>query len=484
MKKPNIIFILSDQHNGQILGCSGDSYVRTPNIDKLAFEGVMFDTCYCNSPLCVPSRSSMLSGLLPSNNGIYNNMQALSPGNATFVHSLAASGYETVLCGRMHFVGYDQRHGYEKRFVGDLTPSFQGVDNEYEVYGHLMRTSNQHKISLEKSGSGDSAVLHYDRDVCDAACSYLESRKDDRPLFMTVGFYGPHCPYIAPRELYEYYYNILPVLEFDKNEYEQMHPAMKNWFKERNLENRYDPEETRRVRAAYYALVEIIDRHVGKIIQTVSETIGLENTLIIYTSDHGDNIGEHGLFWKTNFYEGAARVPLIFSWPEKLPKNTVIRGNSSLVDIAPTLIDIAGAIPLPEMDGESLVEYLKSGKDLPSDRAIISQLGDIKGDAPSAMIRKGKYKLIAHSGYEQVQLFDLENDPNEKNDLGLNAEYNSIITELKSELFQYWNPMEEAKKLSTAIAHFKILKEWAKAVKPAPIEEWRGDNFRDNYLDT
>ena len=481
MQQPNIIFILSDQHNASIMGCAGDKYAKTPNMDKLAVEGTMLTNSYCNSPLCVPSRSSMLSGLLPSETGIYQNMQCLPTDKVTLAHSLAVAGYETVLSGRMHFVGPDQRHGFEKRFVGDLTPSFFGLDNEKEIYGDLRKTTNQHRISLEKSGAGSSAVLRFDEDVVGAACDHLKNRTDNRPLFMTVGLYGPHCPYVAPEELYNYYYDTLPEIDEITEEYRNsVHPAVQNWYKQRDLMD-VSREEIRRIRAAYYGMVTFVDNLIGQVIDTVKDTIGLENTLIVYASDHGDNIGEHGLFWKTNFYEGAVKVPFIFSWKDVIRENVKINGLTSLLDLAPTLIDIAGAPELPKMQGESLVKNLKAGEDVASDRVVISQLGDIKGDNPSAMIRKGDYKLVLHYGYETPQLFNLKLDPDEKNDLGSNEKLKSICNELEQELREYWDPEKAYEDLQNSLAHFNIMKKWANMMDLTPLEEWRGD-VSQNYV--
>ena len=156
---------------------------------------------------------------------------------ATFVNSMTVGGYETVLCGRMHFVGNDQRHGYEKRLVGDITPCFIGGDNEAFIYGGFKRSSGQNLISIKKSGAGHSAVLDYDEDVTKEACRYLTERTDGRPLFMTVGFYGPHCPYIAPEELFRYYYKHLPELQFpSREEKAMMHPAIREWYANRGME--------------------------------------------------------------------------------------------------------------------------------------------------------------------------------------------------------------------------------------------------------
>jgi len=481
MTKPNIVFILSDQHKADVMGCAGDEHVNTPNIDQLAEHGTMLENHYCNSPLCAPSRSSMLSGVLPAENGVSNNMQSLRSDQATFAHSLSVAGYETVLSGRMHFVGPDQRHGFEKRLVGDITPSFYGMDNEEQVYGSLKRTSNQNKIGIEKAGPGNSAVLDFDKDVTQAACEHLENREDTRPLFMTVGLYGPHSPYICPEDLYHYYYEKLPIPEEITDEFrESVHPAIQEWYNQRDL-NDITVEQVRKVRAAYYGMVTHIDNLVGEVVNKVEETIGLENTIIIYGSDHGDNIGHHGLFWKTNFYEASVRAPLIFSWKDVIPEGQKIDGLTSLLDLAPTLIEVSGGPELPLMQGESLVPYLKNEQNIHENRVVISQLADIKGDKPSAMIRKGPYKLVLHYSYRHPQLFRLDTDPMEENDLACLEEYSEVREELEKELLKHWDPEKAYHDLQQSLSHFQIIKQWGQITNVEPVEEWRGD-VKQNYL--
>lgn len=481
MEKPNIIYILSDQHNASVMGCAGDPYVKTPNLDALAQQGTMLTNSYCNSPLCCPSRASMLSGLLPSENGVYNNMQALRSDQATFVHSLSVAGYETVLSGRMHFNGPDQRHGYEKRFVGDITNSHPGTGSGVYGSGVFRATPGQNRYAIEFSGAGNSAVLCFDHDVTDAACDYLEQRDDTRPLFMTVGLYGPHCPYICPEDLFNYYYGLLPEPEEITEEYRNsIHPAIQDWYKNRGVTD-ISVEDVKRVRAAYYGMVTHIDNLVGKIMNKIKDTLGLDNTIIVYGSDHGDNIGEHGLFWKTNFYEGSSRIPLIFSWKDVFAKNTKINGLTSLLDLAPTFIDIANGSSLPHMNGESLLENLKTGKEVAEDRVVISQLADIKGDTPSAMIRKNEYKFVLHYGHETPQLFDLNNDPNEYHDLAENPEYLEVRNELKEELLKYWDPEKVSEDVELAKAHLKILEKWGSVTNVEPVDAWSSDP-KENYI--
>jgi choline-sulfatase len=481
-KKKHIVYILSDQHNPEIMGNAGDPYVRTPNIDRLYAEGTSLEHCYCGSPLCVPSRTALLTGKLPSRTGIWNNMQCLPTHVPTFANSLTANGYETVLSGRMHFVGWDQRHGFEKRFVGDITPSFIGEDNEEEIYGSFKRSSGQNTVSVKKSGAGDSAVLHFDRDVVDAACTYLQERTDDRPLFLTVGLYGPHCPYIAPKELYDHYYRVLPEIPFwDKEKKDAMHPAIRAWYGNRKLES-VTREDVRRIRAAYYAMVELLDGYVGQVVETVRKTIGLEDTVIIYGSDHGDNIGTHGMFWKTNFYDAAARVPMVFVNRELFKAGATVGGVTSLLDLAPTILEATGSIQLGSYDGQDILENLKEGKPVSEDRMVFSLCSDIKGDNPSAMVRHRQYKLVVYAGYEDCQLFDLEKDPRELQDLSADPSLQPLVQRMRSALAQVWDEDRALEQLKQSKMDFSLMKTWFDTVRPPLVEEWRGDP-NDNYLE-
>lgn len=479
-QKPNIIYILSDQHNAAVMGCAGDATVRTPVLDGLAARSVRLESCYCAAPLCVPSRSALLSGLLPCHTGVYNNMQCLPSDRATFATSLSVAGYDTVLSGRMHFVGADQRHGFAKRLVGDITPCYIGADNEAEIYGSFKRSSGQNLTAIRKSGAGHSAVLDFDRDVADAACAYLRERRDDRPLFLTVGFYGPHCPYIAPPALYDYYYRELPELPDTAAERAAIHPAIRRWYENRRMDE-VTREDVRRIRAAYYAMVEYMDGLVGQVLETVGKTLDPENTLVLYGSDHGDNIGEHGLFWKTNFYEGSVRVPMMFCWPGHFAQGAALRGPTSLLDLAPTLLALTGAPQLARYDGENILPSLCTGEPFPTGRAVVSLCSDIKGDAPSAMVRQGPYKLMRHAGYAARQLFDLEKDPAELHDLGTDPAYAAVVRTLEQQLHGLWDEATALRELEEAKTNFKLMQTWHGLAKLPLVEEWRG-NAADNYL--
>lgn len=482
MNQPHIIWLLSDQHHAKISGFAGDPFVKTPALDSLADNGVVFENCYCNSPLCVPSRSSMLTGKLPDKTGVYNNTQALRSDDITLAHCLTAGGYHTVLAGRMHFVGYDQRHGFEERLVGDITPSFPGSDRQSRVYGELKGTPDQSVVSIKKSGPGDSSVLHYDEEVCRAACDYIRQYEEEKPLFLTVGFYGPHCPFVAPKSLYNEYFKKLPDLSGTEEE-KLLHPAIKKWKELRGV-TKVDAVDVRRVRAAYYGMVTCLDRLAGRVLDTVSSYLGMENTIVVYCSDHGEGLGEHGLFWKSNFYDGSAKVPLIISWKGKFENGVRVANPVNLMDLAPTLCEYAQAPGLPAADGtsmKSLLEVAENGREMEGERTVISELIDIKGDKPSAMVRVGNFKLIHYCGYDEVQLFDMNKDPEEKNNLGSNPSFAAVRERLSRILFERWKPEQAMQQFEESLKNAALLKQWTKQACPPGIEEWEAD-ISNNYL--
>lgn len=472
---PHIVFILSDQHNADVIGAARNPHIRTPSLDRLYASGMAFENCYCASPLCVPSRAALLSGRMPSATGVYNNMQALRSDEPTFVHALALAGYETTLVGRMHFNGPDQRHGYMNRLVGDITPSAPGRGLRERQYGDLLGTQGQSRIAIEKAGGGNSAVLQFDRAVTDAAVAHLAARETEAPIFLTVGYYGPHCPFVAPPELFQHYLDVLPSPDVPTEaERCELHPAIRQWIANRAVGD-VTAAELQRVRAAYFGMVEYLDGLIGEVLAAVERHLGTDNVLIVYASDHGESLGAHGLFWKSNFYEESARVPLVFSWRGTIPAGKVTRAATSLLDLAPTLISVAGGAALPAVDGKDLSQALRSGELAEDGRAVISELADIKGDSPSAMIRQGRWKLVQHHGYEHVQLFDLYADPDETTDLGRDSRYSSERLKLLSTLGEYWDGDRVKSASALAEKNGAVLREFARKTQLAGSDEWYGD---------
>jgi choline-sulfatase len=451
---PNIVVIMSDQHNPHIMGCSGDPDVRTPNIDHLAARGVSFTNMYCPYPLCGPARMGFMTGQYPSLVGVYDNDGILPSNMPTFAHGLGARGYETVLCGRMHFVGQDQFHGFEHRLNGDcqygdvLTPEILGSGNK--------RTNGQTSYAVEVSGHGRTGFQQYDRIVTRKAVEFLRTRSvDDRPYCLVVGLMLPHNPLICDKELFEHYMSALACRKIVADP--EPHPAIRNWLRRRGC-NRLSVEQNHRALAAYYGLVEELDRNVGTILQAVEANEKQQETLVIYCSDHGDMVGEHGMWWKSNFYEGAARIPFILSWSGASLQPGRRSQLASLIDVGPTLLDIAGAAPLPDVEGRSFKRILLSGQksyDWPNQ--VYGEYIGFHGDSPAYMVRKDEWKLIYHSEFGSCQLFNLESDPGELEDLAENEDYLHCRDMLLQLIPSRWNAQQMLENRDRANRRYEYL---------------------------
>ena len=362
----DILLYMSDQHSYNLQGFAGNAIVRTPNLDRVAKAGTVMTNAYTACPLCVPARASMISGLLPSNHGVLFNFNAINSDCATFLHSLTVSGYETILCGRMHFVGPDQRHGYAKRIAKERTPVFHNnpPKTKEETEKKSKVTGFDENSSLYYIGGGDSPVLAYDRYVVEEALEYLE-QEHERPQFITVGTYGPHFPYVAPAELYDYYYDKVSLA--DVTEKFQGHPALDGKFQEA------DPEVARAARAAYYGLVEQQDRHIGTVYNAFQDYLkrtGHEG-IFLYVSDHGDMNGTHGYYGKQVFYEPSAHIPFLLQG-DGIPSGKQITNPTSLLDVGPTICGLAGAEVLVG-DGKDISSQIMEGWEDDS-RMVVSEL--------------------------------------------------------------------------------------------------------------
>jgi len=257
MAQPDILMFMTDQHTAALFGAAGDPIVSTPNLDRLAAEGVMFDNTYTSCPLCVPARSSMLTGQRPSRTGILTNSGIIPSEQATFVHSLAAAGYETVLCGRMHFLGPDQRHGFIKRLVGDFTPCWHGRYGQVRSdLGPYVGTPAGQFDKLY--GGGTSPVLEYDQAVVAAAIDYLK-QPHEKPIFLLIGTYAPHHTFVAPPDLYKKYLDLIPPPASDSQERIDSLPLL-------DAEKRdFDADLVHKLRAAYYGMIENVDGQIGQV---------------------------------------------------------------------------------------------------------------------------------------------------------------------------------------------------------------------------
>ena len=320
--RPNLLYIMSDQHTQRVTGCYGDRIVRTPSLDRLAARGVVFENAYTPAPLCLAARMSALTGCYPVTQACWTNSDILASDRPTMAHALGAVGYQPILVGRLHAIGPDQLHGYARRAVGDHSTNWLG--GVRHDMGVLDKTNDPFRVSLQKSGPGQSAYERHDVDTTESACAILESiavrrrAGDDAPFSVSVGYMLPHQPYVARQEDYDPYVGKVGLPCTPPPDPEREHPYL-HWWRQYTDTQSVTTDEILRARTAYYGLVTRLDTLIGHLLETL-ERLGLaENTLIVYTSDHGDQIGERGLWWKQTFYDEATKVPMILSWPGRLP---------------------------------------------------------------------------------------------------------------------------------------------------------------------
>jgi choline-sulfatase len=432
--KKNILLIMSDQHNKKLLGCYGNEIVRTPNLDRLAAEGMTFTDAYCAAPLCVPSRMSFMTGRQPSSNKVWTNSGQLSSEIPCWTHQLSLSGHETTLIGRMHFNGPDQWHGFQQRPVGE-------IGFPIESWGIDKLGCSQERSAPLVAGKGTSPYKWYDDRITEATCEYLRTKAADKsqPFAAVTGFLLPHNPYIGPAELFDYYYDKIDLPEVD----EFVEPPDVAIYKAvHGFAEPLDPEQIRRARAAYFALCEYTDTRIGHILDCLEATGLAENTVVIYVSDHGDMAGEKGCWTKSCYYDGSAGVPMVIRAPGITEPGSSSSSVVNLYDLPPTLCDLAGAEPMPYIDGHSLVPLLH-GDDSAWNNETYSELCNTTAGncIVSRMIRSDDWKLWYDATNKVAPaLFNLKIDPEELNNLAATPESQAKVDELMQKLMTGWEP--------------------------------------------
>lgn len=444
MTRPNIVVVMADQLAPHFIGAYGHKVAKTPHMDALAARGMRFDAAYCNSPLCAPSRFAFMSGQHVSRIAAYDNASEFRASVPTFAHYLKALGYRTCLSGKMHFVGPDQMHGFQNRITTDIypadfawTPDWEAHDERIDKWYHNMQTVKESGVAVA------TFQTDYDDEVEFAARRWLIDRGrdraagDDTPFCLVASFIHPHDPYVAKPEFWDLY------SDGEVDMPEGLPLAQHDPFSKRVMDGieastvPLTEEEVRRARRAYLANVSYFDSKVGAIVKALEDTGEIDNTLIIVTADHGDMLGERGLWYKMTFFEHSARVPMIFAGPSV--SKGVVSNACSLVDLFPTFLDVAGGGPdmLGEpIDGRSLVP-LACGEDAPEDVAIGEYCAEMT-PWPVFMIRRGTLKYI-HCDVDPPQLYDLSNDPEERRNLAGDPAYAEAAAAFAKEVAARWD---------------------------------------------
>ena len=469
----NLLFIFSDQHAQAVAGCYGDPHVQTPALDALASQGVRFDNAYCASPICVPSRMSMLSACHPSQQDCWTNDDHLASDRPTWLHALGAAGHRPELIGRMHAMGPDQLHGYAHREVGDHSSNWGGIPRH--DMGVLNNTNDPQGYSLVACGAGQSAYEMKDRDVTGAALAVLDRIADvGRPFCLTVGLMLPHAPYVAAKAWVDRYMQVLdpPAIPPSANE----HPWIAWWRQDRGITEVPD-RQSRLARAAYWGLVSTMDEMIGQILGKLRERGLEEDTLVVYASDHGDHVGERGLWWKHTLFDESAKVPLIMALPDTLPQGEARSEVVGLIDVAQTMVEALGGTSLLQADGRSFWPLL-TGEPQDWPNTVFSEYCTDTVPAwtgaravQQRMVRRGPWKLHVYSG-DPPLLFNLDNDPQERNDLSRDPAHAAVLKDLMALALEEWNPEMIRGRMLARRARKDILATWARNTKPESTYIW------------
>jgi choline-sulfatase len=442
MEPQNLLVIMSDEHNPKLLGCAGHPLVRTPNLDRLAARGTRFTASYCNSPVCIPARASFATGQYIHQTGFWDNADPYDGSVPSWHHRLREAGHRVVSIGKLHFRSTEDDNGFSEEIVPMHVIEGKG-DLMGLVRDNLPRRGGSWKMA-GMAGPGESPYTFYDRDIAARAQIWLREQAPqhrDRPWVLFVSFVCPHFPLTAPPEhFYRYYLD--PALPrpklYERNERPD-HPYLRDYAASFAYDEHFDsPDKVRRGVAGYFGLCSFLDENVGKVLGTL-DACGLgDTTRVIYTSDHGDNVGARGLWGKSNMYEEVAGVPLIVAGAG-LPVGRTSAVPVTHVDIFPTVLQATGVAATDAdrmLPGRSLAELAVSDA---LDRSAFSEYHGMGTTTGAFMLRSGHFKYVHYAAYPP-QLFDLEADPEELRDLAADPAHRGTLETMRSKLLAICDP--------------------------------------------
>lgn len=443
----NLLIIMSDQHNRNMLGCYGHPVVKTPHLDQLAQNGVRFTHAYSNCPICVPSRASMATGRYPHQIGAWDNAAPYTGQAPSWGHRLLAQGHSVVSIGKLHYRNDNDDTGFsEKRLSMHV---LDGVGDIYSlIRGPEMPSRPKARQTILNASAGTSEYNRYDIAIRQEAIKFLheEAPQLSEPWALFVSFLAPHPPLIVPEPYLSLYPLDQVVFPKQYRAHERpRHPVLEELRRVFNMEEELDELTVRRAVASYYGLCTFLDDQVGQVLHALSATGLNRNTRVIYTTDHGDSVGDHGLWWKNSMYEGSVGVPLIMAGPD-VASGQVIATPVSLVDCFPTILEAVG-VPQEANDrdlpGMSLWPLVLGHRQPP--RTIFSEYHAAGAVTAMFMIREDRYKYVHYVGYPP-QLFDLSQDPDELHDLAVNPAYRDVLRDCEAALRAIADPEDVDRK--------------------------------------
>ncbi len=431
MKPANLLFILSDQHNVNIMGCSGNEAVHTPHLDALAARGTRFANAYTNCPICVPARASLATGQYVHQIGNWDNAFPWDGQPRGWGHQLKEQGFHVTSIGKLHFRSAEDDNGFSEEI--DPLHVVEGQGDLLSCIRDDPPTRNN-RHSIDSAGPGDSTYLRYDASNTALALDWLNRHaQDERPWVLFLSLVCPHPPFIAPPDFFmRQDAAALPLPPLWQEADWPQHPVLKGMRRFFHYEKPFDETALRQLLATYYAVCEYVDDNIGQVVSALGE-LGLDDrTRVIYSSDHGESLGARGLYGKFTMYEESAAVPLILAGPE-VPAGRVVQTPVSLLDLAPTLLEGVGAAPdswSAQLPGDSLWTLMQQED---QDRSVFSEYHAVGTPHGYYMLRNLRFKYV-HYVNAPPQLFDMQNDPWELQDLAQLPEYQTVLAERERRL--------------------------------------------------
>jgi choline-sulfatase len=440
MDPKNMLFIMSDQHSPHVVGCYGNDVVQTPNIDTLAANGTRFANAYTPTPICVPARASFATGRYAHQIGSWDNAKPYIGTEApSWWHRLVSQGHEVTTVGKLHYRHVDDPSGFpDQRLPMHV---LEGVGDLYALLRGEMPVRPQSRQHVLEARAGESEYIRYDRAIARESARFLreEATGQTKPWALFVSFATPHFPLIAPEQYVDLYPpDSLPWPVQAAPEEWPRHPALEIQRRFQALDLPFDEGTIRNAMAAYYGLVTFLDEQIGTVLRALADAGLRDDTRIVYTSDHGEMLGEHGLWWKSSMYEASVAVPMIVAGPD-VPAGKVAATNVSLVDCFPTIVEGVGAELAAEdadLPGTSLWR-LAQEDDRP--RTVFSEYHTLFAPSAKYMIRTPQYKYIHYIDHPP-QLFDLLEDPHELTDLAPDPTYAGTLRDHERELRSILDP--------------------------------------------
>lgn len=441
MTARNVLVIMSDEHDPRYMGCSGSTIVRTPNLDALAARGTRFANAYTPSPICVPARAAFATGRRVHQARLWDNASPYHGQIEGWGHILQREHIRVESIGKLHYrmegdpAGFDVEH-LPMHVIGGYGMVWASIRDPY-----LKRADGKRMLG-EKIGRGDSPYTQYDTAVTDRTVQWLHEQggRGDEPFALYVGLVAPHFPLIAPDRFYDLYADMeVPQAKLHPSSGYRRHPWVQQYAEfELNEENFRGPEERRAAFIAYYALCSFLDDNVGRVLRALDESGLADDTLVVYTSDHGDNLGARGLWGKSTLYQESVCVPMIAAGPGIAQR--VCETPVDLLDLFPTILEAVDIDPAPRMDGRpgEALQQLAAAPDRPQ-RPVFSEYHAAGSNTAGFMLRKGRWKYHYYVRF-QPELFDLETDPQELHDLAADPAHAHVLAEMEAELRRICDP--------------------------------------------